>query len=270
MSTTEQETETLEGRGSGLLHRTFQAEFSAGDGRTIDARIVPYGERITHNDGNGGLAPGIPYTEEWMPGAFSHQLKAANRVLVNFEHQEGIAGVVGHGKALLERNDGLYGSFKIHETPDGDKALMLVREGVLGGISLEAARWKSIRSGDGVIRRVRADLVGIALCRHPAYSSAVVLAIREEAIPVFDEELLPIQPDPEMLERCSRLGIQLPERYITRAAAMPDGMDALPAGVEACVLNDTPGFTGGGLCHTHDGTQESMTAAMERAVADTQ
>lgn len=197
----------------GLIRRTFATEFTAGDGRTVDARIVPYGERITHNDGLGGVPKGVPYQEEWAPGSFSHQLKAANRVLVNFEHQEGLAGVVGHGIALMERDDGLYGSFRIHETPDGDKALMLVREGVLGGLSLEAAGRKAVRMADGVIRRVKANIVNVALCRNPAYSRAVVLALREEADLMLDEEFLPVAPDPELIERCRRLGIEVPQRY---------------------------------------------------------
>ena len=56
-----------------ILHRTFAAELAA-DGRTVDCRIVPYGERITHNDGLGGRPEGEPYEEEWVAGAFTHQL----------------------------------------------------------------------------------------------------------------------------------------------------------------------------------------------------
>lgn len=221
--------------GPETIIRTFAAEMSAGEGRTIDVRVVPYGERITHNDGLGGVPKGVPYQEEWIPGAFAGQERAANRVLVNFEHQEGLAGVIGHGTALLERSDGLYGSFRMHETPDGDKALMLVREGVLGGVSLEAKGRKSYRTRDGVIQRVKAHLVNIALCRSPAYTGAVVLAVREEA-EIVDEEFLPVQLDPELIERCRSLGIALPQRY-----------EAHPA------ETDTPAETG----TSEDGTRQS-------------
>jgi HK97 family phage prohead protease len=222
----------------GVLFRTFAAELSAGDGRTIDVRIVPYGERIMHNDGHGGVPKGVPYAEEWMPGAFAHQERAANRVLVNFEHQEGLQGIIGHGKTLVERSDGLYGSFKLHETPDGDKALMLVREGVLHGVSLEALDQKSVRARDGVVRRVKAHLHGIALTRKGAYKGAVVLALREAATLVLDDDLLPIPIDPERIERCRRLGMKLPQRY-----------EAHPA------ETDTPAETG----TSEDGTRRETT-----------
>src|SRR6185369_2204365 len=108
---------------------------TAGDGRTIDMRIVPYNTPATVAD-----PPHYqPYEEVWMPGAFDRQLKAANRVAawLNFEHEQGIRGIIGHGNELRDAQDGLHGSFRVMENPDGDKALQLVRDGVLTGISLE-------------------------------------------------------------------------------------------------------------------------------------
>lgn len=195
----------------GVIHRTFAADITPGEGRTVDVRVVPYGDRITHNDGLGGLPVGMPYTEEWARGVFSHQVKAAHRVLANVEHEQGIGGIVGHGVALIDNHDGMYGSFKFHETPDGDKALMLVREGILEGVSVEAIPQKSVRTKDGVIQRVKAHLRAVAFAREPAFKGAVVLAVREAAnIP---EELQPQDMDPELIERCRQLGVELPERY---------------------------------------------------------
>src|SRR5574337_1803208 len=72
-------------RTDGMIRRSFAAEVTAGDGRTVDVRIVPFGERISHNDGLGGVPRGEWYEEEWMPGVFDHQLNAAHRLLANFE-----------------------------------------------------------------------------------------------------------------------------------------------------------------------------------------
>lgn len=211
----EQIEQITEAPETGLLHRTFAASLTAGDGRTVDVRIVPYGEQIEHNDGLGGVPKGVVYREEWAAGAFAHQLNAANRVLANCEHEQGILGVVGHGLVLREAHDGLYGSFKIHETPAGETALILIREGVLSTVSMEAAPRKAVRTASGVIRRVKADLRQIAFSRFGAYKGARVLAVREEIAEeqMVDEALLPVDMKPELVERLRARGVVLPDRY---------------------------------------------------------
>jgi len=208
MSTTEIE-HTTEARESGLLRRTFEAELTAGDGRTLDVRVVPYGVAADVSDG------GPVYREEWAAGSFDDQLVAGHRlkVLLNFEHHQSFADVIGKGVALRSAPDGLHGSFEVRKTDAGDMALDLVHDGILDGISLEARAKKSIRTAEGVVRRVRAHLVNVALCRTPAFTDARVLAVREEPAVILDEELFPVDLDPELIERCQRLGVRLPERY---------------------------------------------------------
>lgn len=218
MSVAEEAEQIIEAAERPLLRRTFAAHLETGDGRTVDVRIVPYGERITHNDGLGGVPRGVDYQEEWMPGAFDHQLNAAHRVVANFEHQPGIGGIVGKGVALRSQPDGFHGSFRILDGPDGDKTLQLIREDVLDGVSLEARPVKTVRSHDGVMQRVKANLVAVAFTRFAAFSGARVLAVREEADVVIDEALLPIEMDPELVERCRRLGLELPQRYRAQPA----------------------------------------------------
>lgn len=204
MSTTD--IETPQGRESGLFHRTFQAEITGGDGRTIDVRLVPYGERATVDDGHG------PYEEEFEEGAFDGQLNVAHRVLLNFEHERGIGGIVGRGESLRSvPGDGLYGSFRALEHSDSDKALALVREGVLTGVSIEFLAKKTIRTAEGVVKRVKAHLDGAALCRRPAYASAAVLGVRHA--PILDEELLLPDLDTQLVERLRAAGVALPDRY---------------------------------------------------------
>jgi HK97 family phage prohead protease len=232
-----------------IIHRTFAADLTPGDGRTVDVRIIPYGEQIEHDDGLGGLPIGMPYTEEWAAGCFRHQERAANRILANGEHEQGVGGIVGHGIALREASDGFYGSFKIHETPDGDKALILINDGVWNSISLEARPVKTLRTAAGVVRRVKAHLEAIAFTRFGAYAGAQVLAVREQGLTIEDEvdpiadELRPAPMDPELVERCRRLGIELPERY----EAHPDATDT-PA--------DEAGTSGNGTRQDDQTTQE--------------
>lgn len=197
------------GRPEPLL-REFAAELEVGDGRTIEARIVPYGVPAEVSD-----LPGRFYREEWAPGCFDEQLKAANRVkvLLNFEHQPGIDGIIGHGTALRDEPDGLHGTFRVKNGQQGDTVLDLVAAGVLDGVSLEAYPRKggSVRTGAGIVRRTRAHLDKVALCRQPAFKDARVLAVRQAV--VLDEELLPLEPDAAQLERARRLGIEIPAGF---------------------------------------------------------
>ncbi len=132
--------------------------------------------------------------------------------MLNVEHGQGFANVVGKGVSLRSAPDGLHASFEVRKTDAGDMALDLVHDGILDGISLEARAKKSIRTAEGVVRRVRAHLVNVALCRTPAFADARVLAVREEPV-ILDEELFPVDFDPELIERCQALGVRLPERY---------------------------------------------------------
>lgn len=215
MSTVHEIEQNLEAPETGLLHREFAAQVTPGDGRTVDVLIVPYGEQIEHNDGFGGVPKGVVYREEWAPGVFAHQGNAANRVLANCEHEEGITGVVARGTHLEERDDGYYGSFKMLNTPAGETALELIREGVFNSVSLEARPRRSQRTAAGLVRRIKADLVNIAFTRFGAYSRAGVLAVREQAdeMVIIDEAMQPVPMKPELLERCRKLGIELPQRY---------------------------------------------------------
>lgn len=197
-----------------VLRRTYAAELTAGDGRTVDVRVVPYGVSAEVSDDGRTY-----YREEWIAGCFDDQLVAGHRlkVLLNFEHQRGIGNVVGKGVALRSQEDGLHGTFRMSETQDGDKALELVRDGILDSVSLEAYAKKSIRTADGVVRRVKAHLHNVALCRVPAFADAKVLAVREQPEPevIWDEALMPVDIDPGIVERLRAQGIALPDRYTT-------------------------------------------------------
>lgn len=197
-----------------MIRREFPVELTpTGDGRTLELRIVPYNTVARVSDG------GEPYEEMWMPGAFDKQLSAANRVLVNFEHEQGFSNVIGRGTELRDTGEALDGTFRVLQGADGDKALELVNEGVLTGVSLEAVPTKSVRDENGVVQRLKARLVNIALCRFPAFEGAGVLAVREqpEPEPEPDDEPEPV-PSPSLAdEMLGRIGYEpLMTRAVTR------------------------------------------------------
>jgi HK97 family phage prohead protease len=199
-----------------MIVREFPMEVEVGDGRTIDARIVPYNTVARVSD-DGVTA----YDEMFLPGSFERQLKAPGsvKVFLNVEHEPGFRGVIGHGRELVDREDGLHGTFKVMENADGDKALELVREGLLNGISLEAKAMRS-RTINGVVERVRTHLDKVSLCRFPAYKDAGVLAVRTEP--------LTIEPAPmsdELLERLAGLGVEPLRRVSVAKTAWDDAAD---------------------------------------------
>jgi HK97 family phage prohead protease len=174
-----------------VIHREVNFELNPdGDGRTLYTRIVPYNTPHQVAD----PPDFVPYMEQWKPGVFDKQLRAANRVdvLLNFEHEKGIGGVVGRGVELRSETDGLHGTFRLLAGGDGEKARELVHEQVLTGMSLEAVVMKSIQHKDGLVSRTEARLKNVALCRNPAFPGAEVLAVREEPEP----EPSPDAPDP--------------------------------------------------------------------------
>jgi hypothetical protein len=194
--------------------RSFEADLVEGDGRTIEGRIVPYDTPASVAD------PGGPsYREQFARGAFVAQLRAPSRVrvLLNFEHDQTLRGVVGHAVSLEDRFDGLHGQFRALADADGDKALQLVNEGLLTGLSLEFAALRS-RVVDGVVTRTRVRLDKVALCRFPAYMGAEVLAVREQPddddeddeVRIAPVELVRVDPiDPDLLARLEALGINI-------------------------------------------------------------
>jgi HK97 family phage prohead protease len=192
-----------------ILHRSFEVAAVEVEGRTVDVRVVPFGEVARVAD-----PPDYePYDEEWLPGCFDNQLNAANRIKAKYGHSDQVTNVVGQGVALRSEADGYHLTTTIHPTNAGDTTLELLRAGSLPCVSLEAMPKRNNRSGN-LIQRVKAHLSAFAFVDQGAFMGAQVLAVREaEPEVTIDAELLPVSMDPELVERCRQLGIELPQRY---------------------------------------------------------
>ena len=156
--------------------REFPVELTEGDGRTIDARIVPYNKPTRVRDGA-------------ARSTWSHGFRGVREADAGRRQGQGAAQLRapagtgrGHRQGLHARGQGRRAVRHLPRAPgpDGDKALELVRDGFLTGISLEAvARTWTV----GVIERVRAHLDKVSLCRFPAFEDSQVLAVREAPDP---------------------------------------------------------------------------------------
>ncbi len=154
------------------------------DERIIEARIAPLNARTE-------IFPGV--AETFLPGSFSGD-QNAGRIAVKLETGSGHSGpVIGRLTDLEERSDGAYGILRISETPDGDDALALARDGALG-ISIgfligEDGATRSISDGVETTAISAVDLREVTLTGTPVYQNAEPISVRST-----------IREDPEIME----------------------------------------------------------------------
>lgn len=191
------------------LARTVELTEIATDGRNVEMLCAPFEVPATVVDPP-PIGDGRPYEEDFARGAFAGAIKAPNRVLLEFEHwTPGLSGVIGHGAHLQERDDALYGRFRVLKGSDGDKALELIDAMVARAASVFFSPIKSARQSSGVMRRLKVHLDRVALCREGAYPQAQVLAVR--SAPIIPEAALIPAFDPELAARLEAAGVTVPE-----------------------------------------------------------
>jgi HK97 family phage prohead protease len=158
-----------------LLRRTFDTELSlrskggGGDGRTVYGLAVPYGVPQYIYDG---------LTEEFVRGAFDHQLRAANRVRASREHVALGGTMIGAARSLSDEADGLHFEARISKTVVGDETLELINDGALRQVSIgfRERPHGNRRTANNVIQRTAADLFEIAFVMEGAYGEQAELA----------------------------------------------------------------------------------------------
>src|SRR5262245_6949647 len=140
-----------------------------GDGRTLDIRLLRWGEVATTEDG----------PEVFPRGAF----EGTDATRVTIESQRHGGELVGRGLAIEERDDAPYLAARVSQTRAGDELLTLVNDGVLRSASIVFA---AVPGGhrmrpDGVTERRRVDLRRVAILERGAHPGAQVLAVRRAA-----------------------------------------------------------------------------------------
>lgn len=140
-----------------------------GDGRTVVGIAVPY-------DVEQRVSPTV--VEVFRKGVFRDVTRAANRVKLLFQHRSD--SPIGRATMLEERDDGLYGEFRISKTEAGDEALELIRDGVLTNLSVGFQPLKDEKR-NGIINRIKAHLAEVSLVTFGAYGDAAnIVAVRSE------------------------------------------------------------------------------------------
>jgi len=170
----------------GSIYRRFDAALEIeSDGRSIIGRCCPYDVVADVEDG------GALYREVIRHGAFRKVAKAPNRVPLNFEHRTDLGSEIGRAVELEERDDGLYGTFRAHDSMLGEHGLSIIRSGAVRGLSIAAVLHPAgSRLVDGVVERRLLLLDHVAVTSSPSYPGAEVTTIRSgQARPGIAETL---------------------------------------------------------------------------------
>jgi Escherichia/Staphylococcus phage prohead protease len=168
-----------------------------GDGRTIEGIAVPFLRRQRIDDS---------LTEQFAPGAFDHQIRAAHRVFFTRDHMSQGGTLIG--KAIELRNDaaGLWGAFRVSATPMGDETLALIEDGVLSELSVGFRAQRDHLEPDGTVTRVRADLREVSVVMAGAYGEdATIMAVRSGAGAAADQGETTWQPEPRRVDQVAAI-----------------------------------------------------------------
>jgi phage head maturation protease len=158
--------------------------------RLVELRIMPWGVVGRTRDG----------LEQFRRGAF-RGVKPADVVLEAIGPHGDDPGVRLAGRAveLDDREDALYGTFRVSRTHAGDELLELARDGVYRAASAVFTPIAS-RFVGGAIERQTARLVRVGIVESGAYPGAEVLAVRSAGGGTVTRETNPPgdpEPDPE-------------------------------------------------------------------------
>ena len=139
---------------------------AAAEGRTLSGAVVVYGE----------VSTGLPWRETILPGAFA----PIGDVRLNLQHQRSVllARTGGGGLVLEDGPAALRMRAELPETTAATDALVLVRAGVLRGLSVEMHPRQERQVG-GIRSISKAQLTGLAVCDSGAWDGARVEARAE-------------------------------------------------------------------------------------------
>ena len=163
---------------------TFSASIEASDTnrRIISGKIVPFGEIGSTNVGKVVFEKG------------SIQIPAVSKIKLLAQHDKTASGVIGRMQNYQESTDGIYASFKVSASRDGENYLVKASEGLIDGLSVGVEVISSKDQKDGTLLVTAARLYEVSLVESPAFVGARITDVAaeeaeeiSEAVEVADE-----------------------------------------------------------------------------------
>ena len=162
------------------MNLTFSASIEAADTgrRIISGKIAPFGEV-------GNTSVGAVIFERG-----SIRVPSASKVKLLAQHEQTAHGVIGRAQSINETNDGMYATFKVSASRDGENMLIKCAEGLLDGLSVGVDVISSKEAKDGTLIVTAAILKEVSIVESPAFDSAriVDVAAEEGETPQVSEE----------------------------------------------------------------------------------
>lgn len=153
------------------------------DGGTARGRIVPFMQPATVID------RGERFREQFMPNCLERMVAAyrsrgnASFISLNFDHDESIAGRIGHAVTIEALPDGGWCDFRLLPQRDLDKVRSMLNESHTG-LSVMFSDMARPRLIDGVRSRVQIHVSHVAATPWPVYDGAMLTSVRSaDAVP---------------------------------------------------------------------------------------
>jgi HK97 family phage prohead protease len=151
------------------------------DGLTVEGLVVPYNREIQAVD----IRPSgvLRYREVFRSGACARAIKAPNRTLLTYTHDESLPQRLGYGIAFREAPEGLWGAFRLDPSTAAKArdVLTTTHTAFSVGFASFVPRAGTEQAGT-LVERSSVALLHVAAVPAGQYADAGVRAIREQEL----------------------------------------------------------------------------------------
>ena len=182
------------------MNLTFSANIEAADAgrRIISGKIAPFGEV-------GNTSVGAVIFERG-----SIKVPSVSKVKLLAQHEQTAHGVIGRAQSINEDANGMYATFKVSASRDGENMLIKCAEGLLDGLSVGVDVISSKEAKDGTLIVTAAILKEVSVVESPAFDSARIVDVAaQEAEDVIeqieDEQIQKISEAVAILEEVQKV-----------------------------------------------------------------